>query len=199
MTVWPALMHAIFEAVVADSPPDSVIALVWAAYSRAYGQTVGRRSRSDINSVFKWVNRFIRAGVPRDPGIGPLTLLWHRMDAAGKDRLDKDWDFIVNSKMDRLVISERCLLNGNSVSCNFKYKFLSSVGIPDIRKPEWSIQKLGNLNSREQCPTILSWFVGNQQCFGIPWFFFRLSYTSSCIDQAYACMLLVPKAFRQSE
>jgi hypothetical protein len=43
-------------------------------------------------------------------------------------------------------------------------------------------------------PTILSWFMDSgEQMFGFPQFFFRLSLTSDCVDQAFVCCALLPK------
>jgi hypothetical protein len=91
---------------------------------------------------------------------------------------------------DHLPIFERCLLNGSSISCNWDH---NSLAYNDVV----SLELLSKLNVRSKCPTILSWWTEDDkgnilQRYGIPAFFLRLDYTSSCMDQAYACMLHIP-------
>jgi hypothetical protein len=184
-----AMAHNLFQAVLSESDANSVIAVTWDSYMTAYRKTPKREKRL-VSSVFKWMDSFATPEITAaTPALYRLMRTTHFRE---RDTMNADWKFLKSGGPDHLPIFERCLLNGTSISCNWAHN-----GLACNDKNAVSLELLSILQVRSKCPTILSWWVQDDkgeisQRFGIPSFFLRLDYTSSCIDQAYACMLHIP-------
>lgn len=187
-----AMAHNLFQAVLSESDANSVIAVTWDSYMVAY-RRASKREKRLISSVFKWMDNFATAEATA--AIPAFRRLLCRPHYAAPNTINDDWKFLRNGGPDHLPIFERCLLNGNSISCDWGYSH--DAGLSYCESKTVSLELLSRLNARNKCPTILSWWAEDDkgdilQKYGIPAFFLRLDYTSSCMDQAYACMLHIP-------
>jgi hypothetical protein len=159
------------------------------SYMTAYRKTPKREKRL-VSSVFKWMDSLATPEITAaTPALYRLMRTTHFRE---RDTMNVDWKFLKSGGPDHLPIFERCLLNGTFISCNWAHNGLACNDNNAV-----SLELLSILQARSKCPTILSWWVQDDkgeisQRFGIPSFFLRLDYTSSCIDQAYACMLHIP-------
>jgi hypothetical protein len=127
------------------------------------------------------------------------------VSAKGIEQAQSDWTDLIKGIPPTLNIFQSCTVCGVSVSSPWKY----SHGVPERQR--FSFQTIRDLSLRQKPPTVLSWFVYMSvlrqntrdqqqqqrlvqvQVFGIPLFFFRFSFTSDCVDQAYCAFALIPR------
>lgn len=196
-----ALDYAFLQAVVdEEAHPNAVIVLTWAEYRRAYNR-MSRAQKSQNSNIFKWLSSFSDIDIPADlPSLQTIVRVAAGLNDDGGElkELREDWKFCVSGRPRVVDVFERCLLNGQPISCRWHF---------DRRgrniNPPLSLSTLSQMSVRGRCPVILSWWGtahqgrrAYKQRFGIPRYFFRLSYTSACIIQAYACMFMIPEGSR---
>jgi hypothetical protein len=173
-----------------------MIGSLWSVGYTAYDMY--RADKRTKKSFLAWISELGQ----RHPRI-PYKLyepLGECVDNKGIIRTQQDWTELIGGMPETLNIFRSCTVCGVSVSAPWK----NVQGAP-VRQA-YSFQTIRDLSVRQKPPTVLSWFIQRtvnssrlpSQCerfqqFGIPLFFFRYSFTSDCIDQAYCAFALIPR------
>jgi hypothetical protein len=198
----------LFQAVYSQATTGTVLQKVYEEYQvkrqqcrgrAGRGRGRGRGGRGTITTFAKWVTD-VSNNTDRSreypslknffPGVNPVDDQDNYYDNLSQDQ--QDWVDLTEGLPKNLLIKRNCTLCGLSVEASWK---IESTGFMSFKF--WSLDQISQLNVRRKAPTILSWWVQDSrnctvQVFGVPIFFFRLSYTISCVDQAFAAMSIFP-------
>lgn len=176
----------LFQAVyVSCCSNGSILQLAQALFSRQ--SRVVPRGQRRATSVFEWVAR------ENQLENGPPVIKYHGyFEDLSDDQMNiakSDWSDLLLGFPETLKIFQCCTICGVSVKASWKY----SRGGYRINDLFYSLQDIKRWQKKEAVPTILSWFLDSgEQVFGFPQFFFRLTLTSDCVDQAFVCFALLP-------
>jgi hypothetical protein len=139
------------------------------------------QTRRVTASFFEWVQGFDR--IPQQYHAIRNYCREHDSDS-DVERIESDWEQMKQGFGRNLLIYQRALMGGNDVVAKW-----TKIG-NDNNEP-WvteSLQDIANLKPRQKVPVILSWTSSDSRAprklYGIPCYFFRLSFTSAIEDYA---------------